>query len=331
MKENKTSKNLKILLTPGDAAGIGSEVALKSEVNRSSKCDDLGFIGPKWLWQQIASHFSLPEPENILEVPALKNIPETKISFGKVERIWGEIAMECVRFAAQTCLKNQADAMVTAPLTKAGIHLAGYKYQGHTDFLAEITKTSKHAMMLSSKNLRVLMVTHHQSLKSVSESLSIENIFEKIELANLTGKKFGIDNPKIAVCGLNPHSGENGAFGIEEIKFISPAILKAKNLKINVKGPVPADTVFLRAVNGEFDFVIAMYHDQGLIPVKLHDFEKGVNTTLGLPIVRTSPGHGSAYDIAGTGIANETSMIEAIKMAKKLTTKREPATQSGSN
>jgi len=316
----KEKKIYKILLTPGDAAGIGPEVALKAEVSRTSKCEQssaLCFIGPKWLWKQTAEHFSLPLPENILEVPALKNIPETKIEFGKAAKIWGEIAMESVRFAAETCLKKDADAMVTAPLTKAGIHLAGYKYQGHTDFLAEITKTKKHAMMLSSKNLRVLMVTHHQSLKSVSDSLSIENISEKIELANLAGKKLGINNPRIAVCGLNPHSGEAGAFGTEEIKIISPAILQAKKSGINVEGPIPADTVFLRAVNNEFDFVIAMYHDQGLIPVKLHGFNEGVNTTLGLPIIRTSPGHGSAYDIAGTGKADKTSMLEAINMASK--------------
>ena len=319
MKENK---KIKILLTPGDATGIGPEVALKAAESSLSSVlcppsSTFCFIGPKWLWKQTAEHFSLPLPEDILEVPTLKNIPETKIEFGKAEKIWGEIAMESVRFAADTCLKNEADAMVTAPLTKAGIHLAGYKYQGHTDFLAEITKTKKHAMMLSSKNLRVLMVTHHQSLKSVSDSLSIENIFEKIELANLAGKKLGINYPKIAVCGLNPHSGEAGAFGTEEIKIISPAILQAKKSDIIVEGPIPADTVFLRAVKGEFDFVIAMYHDQGLIPVKLHGFDEGVNTTLGLPIIRTSPGHGSAYDIAGTGKADETSMLEAIKMATK--------------
>jgi len=249
----KNPKMLKILLTPGDAAGIGPEVALKAaeSEDRKQKTEDgrqktedgkrktdspssvlcplssiphppssvLCFIGPKWLWKQTAEHFSLPLPENILEVPVLKNIPETKINFGKVSGIWGEIAMESVKFAAETCLKKEADAMVTAPLTKAGIHLASYKYQGHTDFLAEITNTKKHAMMLSSKKLRVLMVTHHQSLKSVSDSLSIENIFEKIELANFAGKKLGINYPKIAVCGLNPHSGEAGAFGTEEIKF----------------------------------------------------------------------------------------------------------------
>ncbi len=316
-------KKLKILLTPGDAAGIGPEVALKATLTPDNglRITDYVFIGPKWLWEQTSDYFSLPLPKNILEVPALKNITETKIDFGKAAGIWGKIAMECVRFAAETCLKKEADAMVTAPFTKAGIHLAKYKYQGHTDFLAEITNTQKHAMMLSSKKLCVLMVTHHQSLESVSDSLSIENIFEKIELANLAGKKLRINNPKIAVCGLNPHSGESGAFGTEEIKIISPAILQAKKSNIIVEGPIPADTVFLRAVKGEFDFVIAMYHDQGLIPVKLHGFDEGVNTTLGLPIIRTSPGHGSAYDIAGTGKSNETSMLEAINMATKFADK----------
>jgi len=312
-------KELKILITPGDAAGVGPEVALKAAraTDNGTRTTGYKFVGPKWLWKQTSENLSIPMPKNCLEVPALKEIPETDIKFGKISGTWGKVAMECVRFAAETCLKKEADAMVTAPFTKAGIHLAGYKYQGHTDFLAEITKTKKHAMMLSSNNLRVLMVTHHQSLLSVSASLSIENIFEKIELAHLAGKKLGITNPKIAVCGLNPHSGELGAFGNEEAEFITPAILEARKCGIISEGPIPADTVFLRAVKGEFDFVVAMYHDQGLIPVKLHGFDKGVNTTLGLPIIRTSPGHGSAYDIAGKGKADESSMAEAINMAER--------------
>jgi len=312
-------KKVKILITPGDAAGVGPEVALKASraTDYGLRARDYVFTGPKWLWKQTADSFSLPLPESFLDVPSLKDIPETKIEFGEVSEILAKIAMECVRIAAESCVKKEADAMVTAPFTKAGIHLAGYKYQGHTDFLAEITKTKKHAMMLSSNNLRVLMVTHHQSLLSVPGDLSIENIIEKIELAHFAGKKLGITNPKIAVCGLNPHSGELGAFGNEEIEVISPAINEAQKSGINAEGPVPADTVFLRAANSEFDFVIAMYHDQGLIPVKLNGLAKVVNTTLGLPIIRTSPGHGSAYDIAGKGMADESSMAEAINMAIK--------------
>jgi 4-hydroxythreonine-4-phosphate dehydrogenase len=174
-------------------------------------------------------------------------------------------------------------------------------------------------MMLSTGNLRVLLVTHHQSILSVPDSLTIEKITEKIELAYECGKKLNIENPRIAVCALNPHAGENCAFGDEEERIISPAIEISHENKINVTGPYPSDTLFYRAAKGEFDFVIAMYHDQGLIPVKLIGFENGVNTTLGLPFVRTSPDHGSAYDIAGKGIANPESMISAIEMAIRLT------------
>ncbi len=307
-----------ILITPGDAAGIGPEVAIKALANRNFDCN-FKLVGPEWLWIQTSERFSVPINADFINVPSLSNIPEQKIKYGEISPMFGKIAMECLRTAAEECLNKKAAGIVTAPLTKAGIHLAGYKYQGHTDFLAEISNTPKHAMMLSTGNLRVLLVTHHQSILSVPNSLSTEKIVEKIELAYECGKKLNIESPKIAVCALNPHAGENCAFGDEEIRIISPAIKKLRENKINVTGPYPSDTLFYRAANGEFDFVVAMYHDQGLIPVKLIGFENGVNTTLGLPFVRTSPDHGSAYDIAGKGIANPESMISAIEMAIKLT------------
>ena len=306
-----------VLITPGDIAGVGPEVALKAIASRDFNCK-FTLVGPEWIWNQVAGVSSVPVNSDFLYVPSLSNIPNQIINCGSVSDSFGIIAMECIRTAAEECLKNNAAAMVTAPLTKSGIHIAGYKYQGHTDFLAEISKTPKHAMMLSTGNLRVLLVTHHQSIVSISKSLTINKISDKIELAHLCGEKLDIKNPKIAVCALNPHAGENCAFGDEEKNIISPAIESSRNKNINVSGPYPSDTLFYRALNGEFDFVIAMYHDQGLIPVKLIGFENGVNTTLGLPFVRTSPDHGSAYDIAGKGIANPASMVSAIEMAIKL-------------
>ncbi len=314
---NKIKIDHSILITPGDIAGVGPEVALKALASDKFDCNFF-LVGPEWIWKQTADKFSLPINYNFLPVPLLSKISEQKINYGEISADFGTIAMECLRTAAEKCLKKNTSVVVTAPLTKSGIHLAGYKYQGHTDFLAEISDTPKHAMMLSAGNLRVLLVTHHQSILSVPGSLTSEKIIDKIELAHQCGQKLNINNPRIAVCALNPHAGESKAFGDEEERIILPAIEISQEKNINVSGPYPSDTLFYRAVKGEFDFVVAMYHDQGLIPVKLIGFENGVNTTLGLPFIRTSPDHGSAYDIAGKGIANPASMISAIEMAIKL-------------
>jgi len=315
---SKIKIDLPVLITPGDIAGVGPEVALKALSADDFNCK-LTLVGPEWIWSQAAEKFSVSINADFLNVSSLSSIPKQKIIYGEVSETFGVIAMECLRAAAEECLNKNAAAVVTAPLTKAGIHRAGYKYQGHTDFLAEISKAQKHAMMLSTGKLRVLLVTHHQSISSVPKSLTTEKITEKIELAHQCGQKLNINNPRVAVCALNPHAGESCAFGDEEEKIILPAIRISKDKNINVSGPYPSDTLFYRAANGEFDFVIAMYHDQGLIPVKLIGFDTGVNTTLGLPFVRTSPDHGSAYDIAGKGIANPASMISAIEMAEELT------------
>jgi len=305
---------LPIVITPGDAAGIGPEVALKAALEFG--VDKLFFAGPRWLWQQAAQQFSVPAPDQIMPVPALRGVRPQRVRYGHVSATWGRVALECVRAAAQACIAGTAAALVTAPLTKAGIHAAGYHYQGHTDFLADITRAPRHAMMLSTGRLRVMLVTIHQALRSVAECLTAERIRTTIELAHLACSQLGIAHPRIAVCALNPHAGENGAFGTEERDIITPAIVATAHL--NASGPYPADTVFLRAHRGEFNIVVAMYHDQGLIPIKLLGFERGVNSTIGLPIVRTSPDHGSAYDIAGRGIADHRAMLAALRMAARL-------------
>lgn len=303
-----------ILITPGDPAGIGPEVALKAAQIFGTyrvRC-----VGPDWLWHDAARAFNITSVPEILPVQELSNLRPRRIVYGKLSPFWGHVAVQCVRAAAHACINGSAAAMVTAPLTKAAIHAAGYRYQGHTDLLAEITGAQRHAMMLSTSRLRVILVTIHQPLRTVPDSLTVDRIKTTIELAHLACRQLGIPQPRIAVCALNPHAGEAGAFGSEEHDIIIPAIRATKHL--NASGPYPADTIFLRTRRGEFDIVVAMYHDQGLIPIKLSGFAHGVNTTIGLPIIRTSPDHGSAYDIAGRGIADHRSMLAALRMAARL-------------
>ena len=306
-----------LLITPGDAAGVGPEVALKA-IQALGGSLPLVCVGPAWLWTASAEALHLPVPGRLQEVPCLGGIEPRAIEYGKVSEVWGRIAMECVRAAAEACMRGSAGAMVTAPVTKEGIHLAGYDCEGHTDFIAGVTNAERHAMMVSAGPLRVVLATVHQALRDVPGALTADGIFDTIELAREAGTKMGIAQPRIAVCGLNPHAGESGAFGDEEEEIILPAIHAAQLNGWAVSGPHPADSVFRAAREGTYDFVIALYHDQGMIPVKLIDPDHGVNLTLGLPIVRTSPAHGSAYDIAGKGVARHGSMVEAITVAARL-------------
>ncbi|HPD19454.1 MAG TPA: 4-hydroxythreonine-4-phosphate dehydrogenase PdxA, partial [Candidatus Goldiibacteriota bacterium] len=219
---------------------------------------------------------------------------------------------------------RKIDGIVTAPINKHSLHLAGLKYPGHTEILAKFTNTKQYAMMLMGDKLKIVLVTMHVSLKDVSSKLTVQKIFDKIEITNKSMiRDFKIRKPKIAVLGLNPHAGESGAFGDEEIKIISPAIKKAKNMGIDVMGPYPPDTIFHKIVNEKsHDAAVCMYHDQGLIPLKLLSFDTGVNVTLGLPFVRTSPDHGTAYDIAGTGKASCNSILSALKVACEIAKNR---------
>lgn len=306
-----------LLITPGDAAGIGPEIALKAYTALKDTLP-LQCVGPAWIWKQAAARFSLPEPDTCFHVESLNAVPPEEIIYGHTAAALGTVAIECVKAAALACIEKKAAGVITGPITKAGIHAAGYHYAGHTDLLAEMTNTPHHAMMLTTNELRVILVTHHIRFSEIIPALNTNVILDKIVIAHETGTHCGIAEPRIAVCGLNPHAGENGAFGDEERTVIFPAIQRAAEQQITVSGPFPADSVFYRGRRGEFDFVIAMYHDQGLIPIKLGGFADVVNTTLGLPFIRTSPGHGSAYDIAGTGCADPSSMHAAIITAAQL-------------
>ena len=218
-------------------------------------------------------------------------------------------------------MDKKIDAVVTAPINKKAIQTAGFKYPGHTEIFAEKTGTKGYAMMLYSDKLNVAHVSTHMSLLNACKTLKKERVEKVIELANSSLKDLGIETPKIAVAGLNPHAGEQGLFGEEEINEIKPAVENAKEKGIEAFGPIPPDTVFVKAVNGEYDIVVVMYHDQGHIPVKLLGFDSGVNVTLGLPIIRTSVDHGTAFDIAWEGKAYDTSLIKAVEVAEKMAEK----------
>lgn len=314
-------------ITLGDPAGIGPEVVLKAlKDKRIRRLASFLIIGNSFAIEKTAriSKIRLSSDIALLDVGNI-----SKLAFGRAIAAYGKVAMECIDAALKLIRLKKVDVLVTAPVNKHTISQArlprdihggqaGRLFRGHTEYLAQSTKTRNFAMMLIGGPFKVVLATRHIALKKVAKALTAEKIYEALGLTVFALKKyFGIRRPRIGVCGLNPHSGEEGILGQEEIKIIRPAVVRAKNLA-SIKGPLPADTLFYSASQGEFDAVVAMYHDQGLIPLKTFAFHQGVNLTLGLPFVRTSPGHGTAYDIAGKNKANPGSMIEAIKLAVKI-------------
>jgi len=261
-----------------------------------------------------------------IDVLDLKNVVLSELTLGEVSAMSGNAAFEAVKKVIDLALAEEVDATVTAPINKESIHKAGHKFSGHTEIYAHFTHTAKFAMLLADENLRVIHATTHVSLRKACDLCTKERVLEVISLLNDACIQFGIAKPHIAVAGLNPHAGENGLFGDEEIDEIIPAILEARTLGFDVEGPVPPDTMFVKAVQGKYDGCVAMYHDQGHIPFKLEGFQwdnekqtmksvKGVNITLGLPIIRTSVDHGTAFEIAGKGIASADAMLVAIDYA----------------
>ena len=234
---------------------------------------------------------------------------------GKPDFQWGKAAFTAVECAVREAQSGKIDAIVTAPVCKEALDMAGYTFLGHTEFLAFLTKTTSYRMMFVGGGLRVILATIHVPLKKIFSLLDEKTICETVQHAHRATRLLGVEKPTIAVCGLNPHAGENSVLGTEERDIVTPAILKARSQGIDVLGPLPSDTVFYRAQNNEFDCVVALYHDQGLIPFKMIAFDEGVNLTVGLPFIRTSPDHGTAFSIAGKGIADPRSITEAIKLA----------------
>ena len=320
-----------LAITMGDAGGVGPEVLVKSLAERAVRkaCRPL-VIGDMALLERCCSFAR----GKVLFVPVrdVSDIPPggpvvpvidpcrriRKHRWGVIRKVYGEAAMGYIRYAVNAALSGRVDGIVTAPICKEAIHRAGYRFQGHTDYLAHLTGTARHAMMLAGRGLRVVLVTIHIPIAEVHRRLRRDAILDAIRLAHGACVRLGIRRPRVGVCGANPHAGEGGAFGREEIEEISPAIRAAVREGIYAHGPFPADTIFVGSHRRRFDVIVAMYHDQGLIPLKMLAFDVGVNVTLGLPIVRTSPDHGTAFDIAGRGIADAGSMVEAIMLAAKL-------------
>jgi len=248
----------------------------------------------------------------------LKLVPEN-LPWGKISAIAGDAAFHYVELAAKLAVSGKVGAICTAPLNKEALHAGGHKYPGHTELLAALTGTPEVSMMLTTPKIRVLHVTAHVGLLDAIAKIEPGLVERTIVRGHAALEKAGIPNPRIGVCGINPHAGENGLFGYgEEEKKIQPAVSACRKKGWNVEGPLPADTLFYRAQRGDFDLVIAMYHDQGHGPVKVLGLESGVNITVGLPVIRTSVDHGTAFDIAGTGKADERSMLEALRQAIQL-------------
>jgi 4-hydroxythreonine-4-phosphate dehydrogenase len=245
----------------------------------------------------------------------MKQVSIKDFESGKPQAICGRASYNYLIKGIDLCLEKKIAGIITNPISKEALHMAGINYPGHTEILAERTGTRDFSMMFELDNVHVVHVTTHVSLKQAIGMITRDRVLLNIRLLAQTLHSLGIDKPRISVGGLNPHAGENGLFGDEEILHIIPAIDEAKNQGINVSGPYPPDTVFARAFKGEFDGVVSMLHDHGFVALKSRDFEKGVNITVGLPIIRTSVGHGTAFDIVGKGIASESSLLAAINAA----------------
>jgi 4-hydroxythreonine-4-phosphate dehydrogenase len=325
-----------MLLTMGDACGIGPEIAVaawRAEADRRlCLVGDVGVLRRAVAWLgldlPVARLDSLCDlaavPPDCLPVLQPAGMPEDlrACPVGAIDARAGRAAALCIESAVAAIQAGQAAALVTAPLHKEALHAAGVDYPGHTEMLQALATRAGLVppvrMMLANEELRTVLVTIHVALREAIELLSVERVLQTVQISDAALRRFGIAAPRIAVAGLNPHAGEGGLFGREEIDIIAPAIARAREQGIDASGPYAPDTIFMRARRGEFDLVVAMTHDHGLIPVKYLGVEQGVNVTLGLPFVRTSPDHGTAFDIAGQGTADASSMRAAIRMARRL-------------
>jgi 4-hydroxythreonine-4-phosphate dehydrogenase len=315
----------------GDPAGIGPEIIAKTFTERGFQDENRAFvIGDAGIMRRAAEMMGLPLGVNEIEkleealfegggvdVLQVGELPGD-LPFGELDARAGAAAFGYVRRATGLALEGSVGAVATAPLNKEAMHMGGYEYPGHTEILAELTETKDYAMMLVTEELRVIHVSTHVSLKEAIERVRPDRERAVIRLARDALSKLDVEEPKIAVAGLNPHAGENGLFGDEDDERITPAVAEAREEGIDVTGPLPPDAVFARARRGDFDMVVVQYHDQGHIPIKLMGFEGGVNVTVGLPFFRTSVDHGTAFDIAGTGKADHSSMRAAIELARDL-------------
>ena len=331
-----------IAVTMGDLAGVGPEIIAKTfaepdftKRNRAVVVGDVAILNraAELLDVKLEVNAVTSPGEGRFEPGVVDVIPGSELPedlpFGKLDARAGAAAYEYVRLATELARKGEVAAICTAPLNKEAMHKGGYVYPGHTEILAELTDTKDYAMMLVAEGdaengaLRVIHVSTHVSLQEAIKRAKPDRELAVIRLAHSALVRLGIEEPKIAVAGLNPHAGENGLFGDEDAENIRPAVERAVEEGLEVSGPWPADTVFSRARNGDFDMVVVQYHDQGHIPIKLMGFESGVNVTVGLPFFRTSVDHGTAFDIAGTGKADHVSLKTALDLARELAAPQE--------
>lgn len=324
------SELLPVGITMGDAAGIGPEIIVKACAqglrapvvvygDAGALRHAAGLLGARMEVMDIANaSLASGTPGRIEVIPSSAPLPPD-LPIGKTSAAAGQAAYDYLCAAIDDAQAGQIRAIVTAPLSKHSMHLAGIDQPGHTEILAERSNTTDFAMMLANDELRVLLVTIHMALADVPKAITPQAELRAIRLADLACRQMGIARPRIAVAGLNPHAGEDGKFGREDLDVIAPAISHARAEGLEVSGPWPGDTIFMRARRGEFDIVVAQYHDQGLIPVKYLGVDHGVNVTVGLPFVRTSVDHGTAFDIAGKGIADHSSLVAAFDLALAMT------------
>ncbi|MEJ5311324.1 MAG: 4-hydroxythreonine-4-phosphate dehydrogenase PdxA [Anaerolineae bacterium] len=314
-----------IAITLGDVAGIGPEVVVKALALPEvwAACRPLVIGDARALTE---TRLGVPVPPlriaktvaeatfdfGTLTLLDLGNLDVTAAPLGQISTEAGRAAVEYVLKATELAMAGAVDAVATAPLNKEAMHLAGFDYIGHTEILADVTRTPRCTTMLATPGLRVTHVTRHIPFRSIADHLTIAGVLDTIVLTHEGMKVLGFPQPRLAVAGLNPHNGDNGLMGREELDIIAPAVAAAQAQGIDARGPIPADSVFFQVIRGDYDVVVCQYHDQGHIAVKTHGFEKSITITLGLPIIRTSADHGTAFDIAGRGIAHADSMLAAI-------------------
>ncbi|MBN7123920.1 4-hydroxythreonine-4-phosphate dehydrogenase PdxA [Erwinia billingiae] len=321
-----------IAITMGDPAGIGPEIIIKSLAEGELSGAPAVVIGCASTLRRIMAMGITPQAElRVLDkvadahfAPGIINVIDEPLAdpdalqAGVVQVAAGDLAYRCVKRATELAMSGEVQAIATAPLNKEALHSAGHLYPGHTELLAKLTDTKDYGMVLYTDRLKVIHVTTHIALRKFLDTLNRDRVETVITMADTFLKRVGFENPRIAVAGVNPHAGENGLFGDEEITLVGPAVEAMKAKGLTVTGPCPPDTVFLQCYEGQYDIVVAMYHDQGHIPLKLLGFYDGVNITAGLPFIRTSADHGTAFDIAWTGKAKSESMAISIQLAMQL-------------
>ena len=315
----------RIAVTMGDPAGVGPEIVVQAlrfpevvSVCRPVVYGDAGILrrAAAVLGQAVEVAEGGESGPGRIVVRPLSSLSPDEVPFGRISEAGSRAMADYIREAARDALAGRADGVVTCPITKEGLKMAGVPFPGHTEFLADLCGGADVVMMLAGDRLRVALVTIHVALRKALELLSLPVIVRTIRITHDFFRKYmGTDAPRIAVAGVNPHAGEGGLFGDEEETMVAPAVAACRKDGIDASGPYPPDTLFFRAYRGEFDVVVAMTHDQGLIPLKLVHFEDGVNVTMGLPVIRTSVDHGTAYDIAGKGVASPGSLLAAIRLA----------------